>query len=255
MAETAKILNPAARVILPDAESTCSLVTQTDVAALKLWRDSYPDHVHVSYINSSAEHKMLSDWIVTSRNVDDIIAHLYQQGEKVIFSPDRNMGAYLNFQYGYDMPLWSAVCEVHDRFNEAALEEAFNATESAHLIAHPESPLPVLQRAEYVGSTSGLLNWVKSYQGKPNAVIFVATEDGILYNMGLARPDLDLRQAPIYAGCQCNSCPYMKLNTIESVQNAQQGIGLEIDYLSQEQMDAARIPIERMLDFSKRYHA
>ncbi|HJV07670.1 quinolinate synthase NadA [Paludibacterium denitrificans] len=256
MAETAKILNPQAEVILPDAGSTCSLVTQTDVAALKVWRESYPDHVHVSYINSSAEHKALSDWIVTSRNVDDIIAYLYEQGKKVIFSPDRNMGAYLNYQYGYDMPLWSAVCEVHDKFNEAALNEAFNAAlGEKYLIAHPESPLPVLKKADYVGSTSGMLNWVKQFKGGSNAVIFVATEDGILYNMSLARPDLDLRQAPIYAGCQCNSCPYMKLNTVEAVKRAQQGEGTRIDYLTPEQMDAARIPIERMLEFSQRYYA
>lgn len=256
MAETAKILNPAATVILPDAGSTCSLVTQTDVVALKRWRESHPDHVHVSYINSSAQHKALSDWIVTSRNVDDIIAHLYAEGKKVIFSPDRNMGAYLNYQYGYDMPLWSAVCEVHDKFNEAALTEAFNAVPGKKfLIAHPESPLPVLQKADYVGSTSGMLNWVKAYADDPKAVIFVATEDGILYNMGLARPDLDLRQAPIYAGCQCNSCPYMKMNTIEAVRRAQQGEGLEIDYLSEAEMAAARLPIERMLEFSQRYYA
>ncbi|MCL6261887.1 quinolinate synthase NadA [Craterilacuibacter sp. RT1T] len=256
MAETAKILNPAATVILPDAGSTCSLVTQTDIVALKRWRESHPDHVHVSYINSSAQHKALSDWIVTSRNVDDIIAHLYAEGKKVIFSPDRNMGAYLNYQYGYDMPLWSAVCEVHDKFNEAALTEAFNAVSGKKfLIAHPESPLPVLQKADYVGSTSGMLNWVKAYADDPKAVIFVATEDGILYNMGLARPDLDLRQAPIYAGCQCNSCPYMKMNTIEAVRRAQQGEGQEIDYLSEAEMAAARLPIERMLDFSQRYYA
>ncbi|AXE34414.1 quinolinate synthase NadA [Chromobacterium phragmitis] len=256
MAETAKILNPEATVILPDAGSTCSLVTQTDIAELALWRKRYPDHVHVSYINSSAEHKAVSDWIVTSRNVDDIIAHLYAEGKKVIFSPDRNMGGYLNDLYGYDMPLWSAVCEVHDKFNEAALAEAFEAVPGAKfLIAHPESPLPVLKKADYVGSTSGMLNWVKAYQGDAKAVIFVATEDGILYNMGLARPDLDLRQAPIYAGCQCNSCPYMKMNTIEAVKRAQQGEGLAIDYLTPEQMDAARVPIERMLEFSKRYYA
>jgi quinolinate synthase len=255
MAETAKILNPQAEVILPDAGSTCSLVTQTDVAALQQWRESHPDHVHVSYINSSAAHKALSDWIVTSRNVDDIIAHLYEDGKKVIFSPDRNMGAYLNYQYGYDMPLWSAVCEVHDKFNEAALNEALAATHGkAHLIAHPESPLPVLKRAQYVGSTSGMLNWVKAFQGNSSEVIFVATEDGILYNMRLARPDLDIRQAPIYAGCQCNSCPYMKMNTIDAVKRAQQGEGTRIDYLSEAEMDAARLPIERMLDFSQRYY-
>lgn len=255
MAETAKILNPQAEVILPDAGSTCSLVTQTDVAALRQWRESYPDHVHVSYINSSAAHKAISDWIVTSRNVDDIIAHLYEQGKQVIFSPDRNMGAYLNYQYGYNMPLWSAVCEVHDKFNEAALDEALSASATpAHLIAHPESPLPVLKRAEYVGSTSGMLNWVKAYNGAATDVIFVATEDGILYNMRLARPDLDIRQAPIYAGCQCNSCPYMKMNTIEAVKRAQQGTGTRIDYLSEAEMDAARLPIERMLEFSQRYY-
>ncbi|ASJ23207.1 quinolinate synthase NadA [Laribacter hongkongensis] len=254
MAETAKILNPEATVILPDAGSTCSLVTQTDVAALKAWRERYPDHVHVSYINSSAEHKALSDWIVTSRNVDDIIAHLYAEGKKVIFSPDRNMGAYLNFQYGYDMPLWTAVCEVHDKFNEAALDEALaSVSGESFLIAHPESPLPVLKRADYVGSTSGMLNWIRQYQGSPQSVIFVATEDGILYNMHEARPDLDLRQAPVYTGCQCNSCPYMKLNTVDAVRRAQAGEGTVIDYLTPAQMDAARLPIERMLEFSSRY--
>ncbi|WP_027823818.1 quinolinate synthase NadA [Laribacter hongkongensis] len=254
MAETARILNPEATVILPDAGSTCSLVTQTDVAALKAWRERYPDHVHVSYINSSAEHKALSDWIVTSRNVDDIIAHLYAEGKKVIFSPDRNMGAYLNFQYGYDMPLWTAVCEVHDKFNEAALDEALaSVSGESFLIAHPESPLPVLKRADYVGSTSGMLNWIRQYQGSPQSVIFVATEDGILYNMHEARPDLDLRQAPIYTGCQCNSCPYMKLNTVDAVRRAQAGEGTVIDYLTPAQMDAARLPIERMLEFSSRY--
>lgn len=257
MAETAKILNPQAEVILPDANSTCSLVTQTDVVALKTWRESYPDHVHVAYINSSAEHKALCDWIVTSRNVDDIIAHLYAEGKKVIFSPDRNMGAYLNFQYGYDMPLWSAVCEVHDKFNQAALDEAFAAiTGPKYLIAHPESPLPVLQHADYVGSTSGMLNWIKAYDRESEATIFVATEDGILYNMHQIRPDLKIEQAPIYAGCQCNQCPYMKMNTIEAVRRAQCGEGgIKIDYLTAAQMDAARVPIERMLEFSKRYYA
>ena len=253
MAETAKILNPHATVILPDSEASCSLVTQTDVTALRAWRERYPEHVHVSYINSSAEHKALSDWIVTSRNVDEIIAHLYAQGQRVIFSPDRNMGAYLNFQYDYDMPLWSAVCEVHDKFNQDALEHAYAALNGQphFLIAHPESPLPVLQRANTVGSTTALLNWVKHYSGAADAVIFVATEDGILFNMQQARPELDIRQAPIYAGCQCNSCPYMKRNTVDAVQLAQQGHGTHIDYLTPAQIEAARLPIERMLAFSE----
>jgi quinolinate synthase len=256
MAETAKILNPQAKVILPDLGSTCSLVTMTDVARLKAWREAHADYVHVAYINSSAEHKALADWIVTSRNVDDIIAHLYASGQKVIYSPDRNMGAYLNFEHGYAMPLWEAVCEVHDKFNQQALDEAYAQVNGPkYLIAHPESPLPVLKHADYIGSTSQLLNWVKDYSAQADAVIFVATEDGILYNMKLARPELELRQAPIYTGCQCNSCPYMKLNTVAAVKQAQAGHGgVEINYLSDELMQQARAPIERMLEFSRRYY-
>ena len=254
MAETAKMINPKAKVILPDLGSTCSLVTMTDINELKKWRESYSDHVHVAYINSSAEHKALSDWTVTSRNVDDIISYIHSQGKKVIYSPDRNMGAYLNFQYGYDMPLWSAVCEVHDKFNKQALDELFaTITNQKYLIAHPESPLPVLKQSDYIGSTSGLLNWVKNYSGVSDAVILVATEDGILYNMKNARPDLDIRQAPIYTGCKCNSCPYMKLNTVEAVRSAQnQTGGVVIDYLSNETMDRAMVAINRMIEFSSR---
>lgn len=252
MAETAKIINPKAKVILPDIGSTCSLVTMTNISELKKWRDIHSDYVHVSYINSSAEHKALSDWIVTSRNVDDIISHIYSQGKKVIYSPDRNMGAYLNFQYGYNMPLWSAVCEVHDKFNKQALDEIFaEITSEKYLISHPENPLPVLQQSNFIGSTYALLEWVKNYKGNKEVVIFVATEDGILYNMKQARPELDIRQAPIYSGCKCNSCPYMKLNTVEAVKAAQNGNGgIEIDYLTSEVVEKARIPLMRMLNFS-----
>lgn len=252
MAETAKMVNRSAKVILPDLGSTCSLVTMTDINELRRWRESYPDYVHVAYINSSAEHKALADWVVTSRNVDDIIASIYAQGKRVIYSPDRNMGAYLNFQYGYDMPLWGAVCQVHDKFNQQALDELISNIETQHfLIAHPESPLPVLKSAHYIGSTSGLLNWVLNYSGDIDAVILVATEDGILYNMQTARPELDIRQAPIYTGCKCNSCPYMKLNTVSAVKAAQnQSGGVVIDYLSDEIIERALVPINRMLNFN-----
>ncbi len=252
MAETAKIINPKAKVILPDMGSTCSLVTMTDINKLKAWRMEYKDHVHVAYINSSAEHKALADWVVTSRNVVDIITHLHSEGKRVIYSPDRNMGAYLNFEYGFNMPLWSAVCEVHDKFNEEALLDITSKIKdkSHYLISHPESPLPVLKQSTYIGSTFGLLNWVKNYDKEPNAVILVATEDGILYNMKQARPELDIRQAPIYKGCQCNSCPYMKLNTVDAVKKAQnEESGVVIDYLSDEIMADAIIPINRMLGF------
>lgn len=254
MAETTKILNPEVQVILPDADATCSLVTQTDMHDLKKWREDYADHVHVSYINSSAYHKTLSDWIVTSRNVDDIIASLYAQGKKVIFSPDRNMGAYLNYQYGYNMPVWNAVCEVHDKFKDDQIEHLLKQARSegaAYLIAHPESPLPVLKRADFVGSTKQMLDWVAKFEGE-NGTIYVATEEGLLHNMRVLRPDLSIAQAPIYSGCQCNACPYMKRNTVALVAAAQRGEGFEINYLENDTMDKARLPIERMLAFSQK---
>jgi quinolinate synthase len=254
MAETTKILNPDAQVILPDEGATCSLVTQTDIDALKAWRNQYADHVHVSYINSSAEHKTISDWIVTSRNVDDIIASLYAEGKPVIFSPDRNMGAYLNYQYGYNMPIWNAVCEVHDKFKDDQIQQLLQFAKAegpAFLLAHPESPLPVLKQADYVGSTKQMLNWVENYNGS-NATIFVATEEGLLHNMRQLRPDLNIQLAPIYNGCQCNTCLYMKRNTVELVKRAQQGDGFVIDYLGDVVIEKARIPIERMLAFSKK---
>ena len=250
MAETAKIINPNAEVILPDASSTCSLVTQTDIKQLERWRNRYPDHVHVSYINSSAEHKAISDWIVTSRNVDEVIKYIYSTNREVIFSPDRNMGAYLNYQYGYNMPVWNAVCEVHDQFKEDQISAALGAAAGASLIAHPESPLPVLKKADFVGSTKQMLSWIETYTG--NKPVYVATEDGLLYNMRELRPDIDIRQAPVYSGCQCNSCPYMKRNTIELINQAREGTGFIIDYLDENLMVRARAPIQRMLDFSTR---
>ena len=254
MAETVKILNPDTEVILPDERATCSLVTQTDLTALQQWRKRYADHVHVSYINSSAQHKTLSDWIVTSRNVDDIVAALYAEGKRVIFSSDRNMGAYLNYQYGYDMPLWNVVCEVHDKFKDETIQHTLQQAKmrgAVYLLAHPESPLPVLKRADFIGSTKQMLDWIENFSGA-TATIFVATEEGLLHNMRQARPELNIQQAPTYSGCQCNACPYMKRNTMELVLRAQRGVGFAINYLDTRTMDKARVPIERMLDFSRR---
>ena len=254
MAETTKIINPESEIILPDEEATCSLVTQTDINALKQWRDKYADYVHVSYINSSAEHKTISDWIVTSRNVDDIIASIYAEGKKVIFSPDRNMGAYLNYQYGYDMPIWNAVCEVHDKFKDeqiAYMMEQAKSDGAVYLLSHPESPLPVLKRSNFIGSTKQMLDWIEKFNSEAGT-IYVATEEGLLHNMRVLRPELNIQQAPIYSGCQCNACPYMKRNTVELVKRAQQGDGFIIDYLDEDTMNKARKPIERMLTFSQK---
>ena len=253
MAETAKLLNPGAQVILPDAEATCSLVTQTDMGELNRWRKQYADHVHVAYINSSIEHKALADWIVTSRNVADVVQHLYDQGEKVIFSPDYNMGAWLNAEFGFDMPLWSAVCEVHDKFTAEQVDAVLSQEDSGikkYLLAHPESPLPVLQRADMVGSTSQMLDWVRLFP-QEDALVYVATESGLLYNMQQLRPELEILQLPVYKGCQCNSCPYMKRNTVASVAAARKGDGVEIDYISKSMMQRALIPVKRMMDFNQ----
>lgn len=253
MSETVKMMLPDTEVILPHAESTCSLVEQTDVDDLKRWRDSYPEASHVMYINSSAEMKTVADWIVTSRNVDDIVKYEYDKENNVIFSPDRNMGAYLNYQYNYNMPVYTSVCEVHDKFKEEEIEQEFRKWTDGrkYLLAHPESPLPVLKRADFVGSTSKMLNWVKEHPSRVST-IYVATEEGLLYNMRELRPELDIRLAPMYNGCQCNACPFMKMNTPELVQAAVDGkAGVAIDYLDEQTIVKARKPIERMLEFSK----
>jgi len=252
MAETAKILNPDTEVILPDAGSGCSLVNQTDIIQLRAWANQYEDHTHVMYINSSAKMKAMADVIVTSRIVDDVVAAEYAKGNKVIFSPDRNMGAYLNYQYGYDMPLWTAVCDVHEKFKAEELKQALSGWTNGgkYVLAHPESPLPVLKMADFVGSTKGMLDWVKKHPYN-KSTIFVATEEGLLYNMRELRPDLDIRLAPTYSGCQCNACPFMKKNTVENITDAiKNGRGLKIDYLSDLDIMKAYKPIARMMEYA-----
>ncbi len=261
MAETAKIISPTSQIILPHKDSTCSLVTQTNLADVQKWidfwrssDDGYPV-MHVSYINSSAEQKAISDWIVTSANAEEIITDLIGKGFRVLFSPDRNMGAYLAYahpEWGGRLHYWSSVCEVHDLFKEKELDKAFKTWTDGpkYLIAHPESPLPILKRANMVGSTTKMINFVKDFVGDVGT-IYVATESNLLYNMKELRPDLDIRLAPMYTGCQCNVCPYIQLNTPENVQAAIDGTaGVEIDYLSQEIITLAKVPIQRMLNFT-----
>lgn len=256
MAETAKIINPNADVILPDAGSSCSLVQQTDLGQLRYWINYWRKRsgavIHIAYINSSALHKMYSDIIVTSRNVEEVCEYYAKQNYKILFSPDYNMGQYLKFQHpDWDIEVWDAVCVVHDKFKEEEVDRAFMQWTDGpkFLLAHPESPLPVLKRSNMVGSTSKMLKWVEDYEGSIGT-IFVATEDGLLYNMRKSRPDLDIRQLGQYVGCQCNSCPFMKKNTPEKVQKAIDGVwGTKIDYIPISVMDMARKPIEKMLEF------
>lgn len=258
MAETAKILLPNTEVILPHKDSTCSLVEQTNIKELASWLDDCwwiagKPTTHIMYINSSAEMKTLADVVVTSRNVEEICQHYHNKGHKILFSPDRNMGAYLKHEHpDWDIEYWTAVCEVHDQFKEEEILRAMSSWTDGkkYLLAHPESPLPVLKRADMIGSTSKMLQWVKDHPYK-HSTIFVATEDGLLYNMKEARPELDIRLAPTYTGCQCNSCPYMKKNTPELVEQAIRGeAGVSINYLTQDVMKQAHFPIARMMEFN-----
>ncbi|TCV81227.1 quinolinate synthase [Sulfurirhabdus autotrophica] len=259
MAETAKLLNPDAEVLLPDAGSTCSLVEQTSLDQLTAWIDRERGKTdkpiaHVSYINSSVQHKAVSDWIVTSRNAEDIIGSLIDSGHRILFSPDRNMGSYFRYMHPeWDIKVWNAVCEVHDAFREQELDVLFQAWTDGpkFLLAHPESPLPILKRAHLVGSTTRMLDWVKAYQG--SGTIYVATEIELINVMQAARPDLDIRVASSYTGCQCHACPYMKRNTEEAVLTALQGTdGVQIDYIDDDLAKAARAPILRMLSFEQK---
>lgn len=255
MAETAKLLNPNAEVLLPSSTSTCSLVDNPNEKQLNEFigtlYDDFPNVEIVSYINSSLQVKAYSDIIVTSRNVEEIIQSRIDSGLQVFFTPDRNMGAYLKYnnpQWGHNFNYWEdAVCEVHDKFKDDEIASAMKGWTDGkkYLIAHPEAPLPVLKRADLVGSTSVMLEYVRNFTGSIGT-IFVATEDGLLNNMRDIRPDLDIRLAPMYTGCQCNSCPYMKANTPENVLDISNAEVIEIP--EQLAIDALR-PIEAMLRF------
>jgi len=262
MAETAKILNPNAEVILPNPASTCSLVTQSETKGmhnlefiLKLFHNAATRPTIVTYINSSYQVKALSDIIVTSANVEDIVTNLIESGEEVYFTPDRNMGAYLrsqNPEWGDKFTYYDkAVCEVHDQFKADELKNLPWTNYGTYILAHPESPLPVLEQANLVGSTRKMLNYVENFLHKFGRII-VATEDGLLNNMREARPELDIQLAPTYSGCQCNSCPYMKMNSVQAVELAIQGIGgLVIDYIPEDARLKALKPIKRMMEWQQ----
>ena len=258
MAETAKLLNPAAEVILPNKEATCSLVTQVENKPnpeLYRYLSTLDSNVKViTYINSSVRLKSLSDIIVTSANVEEIVTSEINKGNKVFFTPDRNMGAYLketNPEWGDNFDYWrGAVCEVHDLFSEEQLSRLMNGWTDGkkYLIAHPESSLPILRNADMVGSTSKMLKWIEGFSDK-YATIYVATEEGLLHNMRVMRPELDIKQAPTYRGCQCNSCPYMKRNTLLAVDAAIAGIGGEVIEIDNNLKEKALMAIENGLTY------
>jgi quinolinate synthase len=246
MAETAKILNPGKKVLLPDLEAGCSLADSCPTKDFKKFKEKYPDHIVISYINCSAEVKALSDIICTSSNAVKIVESLPKE-QKIIFAPDGNLGNYVNLKTRRNMVLWEGSCEVHDVIKTEAIINLKVDHPDAKLIAHPECKAVILQMADFIGSTTALLNYT---QKDPAKAFIVATETGILHQMQKSSPDKKFYIVPTDETCSCNDCPYMKLNTLPKLLNCLKNESPEIQ-LSEKLMDEARKPILRMLELSK----
>lgn len=247
MAETAKILNPDKLVLLPDLEAGCSLADSCPAEPFIAFRNRYPDHMVLSYINCSAEIKALSDIIVTSSNAEKIVRQL-SETQPVIFAPDKNLGKYIMKKTGRDMVLWEGSCIVHETFSERKIVELMLANPNARLIAHPECEDHLLEKAYFIGSTSALLKFV---QTDSSGEYIVATEPGIIYQMEKAVPGKKFIPAPgEEESCNCNNCPYMKLNTMEKLYNCMVKRTPEITLPEVIRVKALR-PLEKMLEMSK----
>ena len=248
MAETAKILNPTKKVVLPDLKAGCSLADSAPGPLFKAFREKYPDHIVISYINCSAEVKALSDIICTSSNAEKIVESIPPE-QKIIFAPDRNLGAYLVKKTGRDMVLWDGACMVHEIFSLEKITKLKIRHPKAKLIAHPECEEPILRIADFIGSTTALL---KYSQQSASSEFIVATEAGILHQMQLSSPDKIFIPAPPDNACACNDCPHMKLNTLEKLYLCMKYEEPEL-IMDVTLREAARKPIERMLEISARY--
>jgi quinolinate synthase len=246
MAETAKILNPDKQVLLPDLDAGCSLADSCPPDAFAAFKAEHPDHIVVSYINCTAEIKAMSDIICTSSNAVDIINQI-PADQPIIFAPDQNLGRYVMEQTGRDLVLWKGSCIVHETFSEKKLIQLNMLHPNAEIIAHPECEEPVLRHAQFIGSTTALLNY--SQRSASDAFI-VATEPGIIHQMEKASPGKQFIPAPSTSNCACNECPYMRLNTLEKIYDAMVNRTPEIT-LSEDICTAALAPIQRMLEMSR----
>ena len=245
MAETAKILNPDKLVLLPDLKAGCSLADGCPAHLFRQFRERYPDHLVVSYINCSAEVKALSDIICTSSNAEKIIRQIPPE-QPILFAPDRHLGRYLMKRTGREMRLWPGTCMVHEMFSERSLVRLKERHPGAVVLAHPECTEAVLRHADYVGSTTGILNYAKQSSASE---FIVATERGIFHQMEKACPDKVFISAPGENGCACNACPHMRLNTLEKLYLCMRNRNPEIA-LDEELRQAALRPILRMLEMS-----
>ncbi len=247
MAETAKMLNPDTKVLLPDMEAGCSLADSCPLDKFTEFKDKYPDHIVISYINTTAAIKTVTDVVCTSGNAVQIVES-FSKSQKIIFAPDKNLGGYINRITGRNMVLWNGTCEVHDVLTTDAVIKLKEENPDAELIAHPECNAAVLELADYIGSTTGMLK----YTGKSHSEKFiVATETGILHQMQLQSPDKEFLVVPSDETCSCNDCPYMKLNTMEKLYLALKNEKPEI-VMDEDTIIRAKKPIERMLEISKK---
>lgn len=248
MAETAKILNPNKKVLLPDLNAGCSLSDSCPPPLFKLFKEKYPDHIVISYINCSAGIKALSDIICTSSNARQIVESL-PEDQKIIFAPDKNLGAYINKVSGRNMLLWNGACMVHEIFSLEKITRLMERNADALLIAHPECEDAVLRVANFIGSTTQLLAFTKD---NPAQSFIVATETGILHQMEKLSPHKTFIPAPPDNSCACNDCPHMKLNTLEKLYLCMKYELPEI-LMDEDLRLAAKKPIDKMLELSKKF--
>ena len=245
MAETAKILNPNKLVLLPDLDAGCSLADSCPPEEFRAFKAKHPDHIVISYINCTAEIKALSDIICTSSNAVKIVNQIPKE-QPIIFAPDRNLGRYVSQQTGRDLVLWEGSCIVHETFSEKRIIELKVEHPTAEIIAHPECEAPVLRHADYIGSTTALLKY--SQQSDSDKFI-VATEPGIIHQMAKAAPGKQFIPAPATDNCNCNECPYMRLNTLEKLYLAMKNKSPEITLPEDIRANALK-PIQKMLEMS-----
>ena len=247
MAETAKIINPTKKVILPDLKAGCSLAESAPADKFADFVAQYPDHKVITYINASAALKTMSHIVCTSANAKQIVES-FPKEQKLIFAPDKNLGNYINSITGRDMVLWDGACMVHEQYSVEKIIQLIDEHPDAVFIAHPECEKPVLLVADYIGSTTALLNYVQKSQSKK---FIVATESGILHQMVKSCPDKIFIPAPsVDSTCGCNDCSYMKLNSLQKLYVCMKHELPEI-ILPQEVIEKGKISIQRMLDISK----
>ena len=247
MAETAKALNRNTKVLLPDLEAGCSLAESAPADKFAEFMKSYPDHKVVSYINCTAELKTMTDVVCTSSNAVQIVES-FPKNQKIVFAPDKNLGGYINKISGRNMVLWNGTCEVHDVLESEKVVELKIDNPDAKLVAHPECAAPVLELADYVGSTSGILNYVKNTD---NQKFIIATESGILHQMKKDSPSKEFIIVPSDETCSCNDCPYMKLITMQKIHDCLLNESNEIT-LADEIIEKSLLPVQRMLEISRK---